>query len=102
MVEDVFAIGMALAVQRHGGAEAAGAILQDGVAGLPAAAAADRSAGLQRLEEGVADERVVGAGAAVPVLGRNAADAVDQPQGQRFGISHGGAAALGDDLSSHP
>ena len=74
VIEDVFAVGMALEIHRRGAENGAGAVLEDDVPGEPAGFRRARAALLQGREKGVADERVGGAGAAVPVGGRHRAD----------------------------
>src|SRR5208282_5867591 len=91
VIEDIFAVGVALEVHGCRGDEPARLVLHDEVAGQPAGLAAGRAALLEGREEGVADARVVGAGDGVPRLGLDLGDALDEPDGRRLApVRHGG------------
>src|SRR5579859_6354651 len=66
MVEDVFAVGMAFEIERRAGDDPAGRFGQRKVLRLPAGARIGRAAILERRQEGVGDEWIVGAGTGVP------------------------------------
>ena len=79
MVEDVFAVGVALHIERRAADDRAGRVLDDQVLRQPAGLRIGRPALLQRRQEGVAEERIVGAGARVPVRGGHVRHALDRP-----------------------
>ena len=66
VVEDIFAVGVALEVHRHGAEHGAVPALEDDVPGVPAGLRRARAALLECRQKGVADEGVVAACAAVP------------------------------------
>ena len=66
VVEDIFAVGVVLEIHRHGAENGAVPALEDDVARVPAGLRRARAAVFERRQEGVADEGVAVAGAAVP------------------------------------
>ena len=84
MVEDVFALAVALHVERRGAQQGAVLGLGQQVLRLPAGAPADRLGILQRLQEAVAEERVAGRarrqGAGIPLRGVDRGKRFDDAQ----------------------
>src|SRR5262249_46535858 len=80
MVEDVFAGGMALQIERHGTQQRAIRGLEEERTGAPARAPADAAGLLQRRQEVMGEKRVVAAGAGIPGLGIERRDAFAQAQ----------------------
>ncbi len=74
VVEDIFALAVALEIGRQRGAQGALAILDHDGCGLPAAALADVARILQRGQEGVADEGIARGVERVPVGGSEGTD----------------------------
>ena len=94
MVEDVFALAVALHVKRDGALQGAVVGFGQEILRLPAGAPADRLGILQRLQEAVAEERVAGRArgqrARVPLLGFDCGKRFDDPQADGRGvIRHG-------------
>src|SRR6185503_8198078 len=81
VVEDVFALAVALHIERYRTLQGAVVGLGQQVLRLPAGAAADRLRILQRLQEGMAEERAAGGarreGAGVPLRGVHGRKRVD-------------------------
>src|SRR6185437_8812370 len=65
-IEDIFAVRMALEIERHGADEAPAVVLESEMLRLPPGLARRRAARLERIEERVTEERIVVAGAGVP------------------------------------
>ena len=86
VIEDVFAVTVALCVHGGAGEQAFGGITQGGVAGEPAGAGGGGAAVLHGGEEGVADEGIVRSGAGVPVGGVNFVDGAVEAQSERGGV----------------
>ena len=82
MVEHVFAVAVRLHIHRHDADDLAAIASQDRVLRQPAGARIGRSAVLHRAQERVADERIPGAGAGVPVGGIDLRDAGMKRKGQ--------------------
>ena len=94
MVEDVFALAVALQIERGGAQQGAVLGLGQQVLRLPAGAPADRLGILQRLQEPVAEEGVAGRArrqrAGVPLVGIDRGKRLDNTQADgRRGIRHG-------------
>ena len=94
MIEHVLAVGMALHVERCCRHQAV-AVLDDQVEGLPAGLVAHRLAGLERMQEGVAQERIAARDQRVPGTGVDGGDPGDRAglQCRRGGRPHGLSAA---------
>ena len=96
MVENVFALAVALHIERYRTLQGAVVGLGQQVLRLPAGAAADRLRILERLQEGMAEERAAGGarreGAGVPLLGVHGGKRVDDAQAD-------GRAVIGHDRS---
>src|SRR5258708_29994957 len=82
VVEDLLAVGMALEAERRRAEEAPIRALEREVLRQPAVFRRRRSALLERIEESMREEGIVGAGAAIPVGGRNRGDTIDHPDGE--------------------
>ncbi len=88
VVEHIFALAVGFDVERRGGEDGPGAILDHQVLRQPAGLAPDRSGLLQRVQKGVADKRVFrpsiafAGGAGIPRGGGNLGDAIDDARGQ--------------------
>src|SRR5258708_678910 len=82
VVEDVLAVGMALEVERRRAEEAPIGALEGEMLRQPAVFRRRRPALLERVEEGMREKGIVGAGAGIPVGGRNRGDAIDHPDGE--------------------
>jgi hypothetical protein len=100
MVEHIFAIGMGLEIERRRGSQPAAAILDQQMAGKPAAAAADGAALLQRGQEIMGEEGVVPAGAGIPLGRGNIGDPAEQPRLDPFAVICQGRSGCPLEISS--
>lgn len=90
VVENIFALAVAFGVERHGAGENARFVARDQVMRRPAGARAHAARIFQRRQEGVAEERIVGACARIPFGGRDRVQAFDRVDLQRWrAIGHG-------------
>ena len=102
VIEHVFALAVALEIAGRGGDQASAPVFDRHMRGRPARAAANRARNLERIQEGVGDERVeplalrlfkratgrIGAG--VPRRGVDAGDGRDDACGKRGGHGRAG------------
>ena len=95
VIENIFAVGMRFQIAGHAGGDAASCVLQNEMLRQPAGRARRRSALFQRVQKGMADERVVRARcvtarivatrASVPLRSRYRGDALDHADDRAFG-----------------
>src|SRR6185437_11822047 len=94
-IEDIFAVRMALEIERHGADEAPAVVLESEMLRLPPGLARRRAARLERIEERVTEERIVVAGAGVPFGRRYVGEPRDDVAGEDIDADRGARVAPG-------
>src|SRR5579863_6156457 len=77
VIEDIFSVGMVLEIHRHSAKQPAAFVLDQHMLRQPSGLGGRRAARLQRFQERVRDEGIVGAGAGVPGRRRDLGEALD-------------------------